>query len=78
VANPHSACPLAGSGATKPDQREIRLGCPIEEDPADDGGTVRVFLRNISADCLGSDHRHAGIFPQKSRKGVLPAESDPI
>ena len=68
VANPHSACPCAGSARRageigrehkSGDQREIRLRRPVEENPADDGGARRISPRHRrrrhASEC---DHRH--------------------
>src|SRR6266436_5399933 len=59
------------------DQREIRLRRPIEENPADDGGTTWIRRLRISIECVRNCHRHARNVLDLLRRGVLLTASDP-
>jgi len=58
------------------DQREIRLRGPIEENPANDGGTAGINLLHTRTMCVRSCHRHARNFLDRSRGGVLLTASE--
>ena len=52
------------------DQREIGLRRPIEENPADNGRSRRIFLPQINNACVRSDcYRHARNIPANHKEG---------